>query len=131
MSKFVIEVDDDYSTGKMDAMTMISLLEDYDPEELEEMFGTDDVSDIVMEYTLSDALDIMCAYDEEDHDIEVGDEVKFDGKRGIVTAVDEDGQCLGLAGGDSVFCWDIDDVEKTGRHFDEMRVLLEALDAED
>jgi hypothetical protein len=96
---------------------------------LYEMFGTESMCMIMKNNTVYDAIAKLKAYEDKRKDsIEVGDEViDRDGYITIVTNIHErlfDGLCNDGSTMDDLF---LEDVRKTGRHFDHIDKLLEAL----
>ena len=95
------------------------------------IFGTQSCSYIMRENTAQDAIAKLKAYEDKRSDrIEVGDEViDKDGDTTIVTNIHErlfDGLCSDGSTMSDLF---LEDVRKTGRHYDHIGKLLEAMRA--
>ena len=88
----------------------------------------------ILNFTATEALDKIKAYEEEQSKIKVGDEVKVENSGGylgkaIVTYVDkyEKEIYVVFAGGSAGEITDGTRLRKTGRHFDEVEKLIEVL----
>jgi hypothetical protein len=97
--------------------------------DLYKMFGIESMCMIMKNNTVYDAIDKLKAYEDKRKDsIEVGDEViDRDGDITIVTNIHErlfDGLCNDGSTMGDLF---LEDVRKTGRHFDHIDKLLEAM----
>lgn len=86
----------------------------------------------ILNFTATEALDKIKAYEEEKSKIRVGDEIDIDDIRAVVTCVDEENDRVFVLYVDGY----IDEIEgidenvkpaKTGRHFDEVESLLKIL----
>lgn len=86
----------------------------------------------ILNFTATEALDKIKAYEEEKSKISVGDEIDIDDIRAVVTCVDEENDRVFVLYVDGY----IDEIEeidenvkpaKTGRHFDEVESLLKVL----
>lgn len=102
-----------------------------DGDGLRKMFGTANTYTIIKDNTAQEAVDKIKAYDDKHSDrIEVGDEViDKDGDTTIVTNIHErlfDGLCSDGSTMGDLF---LEDVCKTGRHYDHIGKLLEAIRA--
>ena len=98
---------------------------------LQEIFGVRSPAAIMQSNTAQQAIDKIKAYDDKHSDrIEVGDEViDKDGDTTIVTNIHErlfDGLCSDGSTMSDLF---LEDVRKTGRHYDHIGKLLEAIRA--
>ena len=125
----------EYQRGLDDAWEAarnISMLESdggYSWKEMKSIFGTDSASEIYVRHTAAEAINKIKAYEEKQNDeIKVGDEVNWLGDCFIVTRIfqphTQKEQCDGIDDDGCVY-HDIlmDDLEKTGRHFDIASIL--------
>lgn len=100
---------------------------------LYEMFGTESMCMITKNNTVYDAIDKLKAYeDKQDNRIEVGDEVKWNSDIIVITRVYEDGGfnwCDGISQDGRAFHVLAENIRKTGRHYDHIGKLLEAIRA--
>lgn len=92
-----------------------------------DIFSTSIYSEIFRDFSVSEAMERIKAYEDE-HKIRVGDEVKAWYGNAIVTCVDEKAKTAhffyktGYSG-----CDYLKNIERTGRHFDAVETLLEIL----
>ncbi len=70
-------------------------------------------------------LELLERVDEEDDELQVGDEViHINGTKAVITSEVNDGFFCAINAEGNTYGWHIDNVEKTGRHFDEVEKLL-------
>ena len=67
----------------------------------------------------------------DDNEIRVGDEVRHYGDVGVVTYVWEDGDVDVVMMNGRVATWGEEDVERTGRHFDDVVMMLKKMRGEE
>jgi hypothetical protein len=127
------KTDNGYQDGVGDAWQTINLIRKMSQHTRETRFGANELGDIMGKYTAKELIAMMRPYFEKpvvphSDRIEVGDEViDNDGDATIVTNIHErlfDGLCSDGSTMSDLF---LEDVRKTGRHYDHIGKLLEAI----
>ena len=113
-----------YDQGAQDVWELVRRILNNNPvDDLVGLFSTESLGWILKNFTAAEALEKLTG-----KDIKVGDEVrnKYLGEQKyIVTGFEKDGAVLCTFGGVQV---KVQDVEKTGRHFDQVDELLQELE---
>ena len=103
----------------------------YPVAQIEEIFHTTDYGGIFNKYSAQKVVDKIKAWEkkQEDAEIKVGDEVKIDGDKGIVIALQPRPYVLSEDGTGFLWLSDNDGLadNKTGRHFDEILKVLKQI----
>lgn len=99
--------------------------------ELDDIFNMDSNCTIMKDFSASEALEKIKAYEDE-HKIRVGDEVKAWYGNAIVTCVNEKAKTANFfyKTGESG-CDYLKNIERTGRHFDEIEAMMEKMRGEE
>lgn len=125
-----LRIKEAYEKGLDDVWECIKKIQDTPEKVRVEIFGNWAMPNIVRKHTASEAMAKIKAYEDE-HKIRVGDEVKAWYGNAIVTHVDEKAKTANFfyITGDSG-CDYLKNIERTGRHFDEIEVLIEKMKEE-
>lgn len=120
--------DEAYRKGLSDAWECIKKIQDTSVKVRVEIFGDWATPSIMQKHTASEAIAKIKAYEEDQKQIRVGDEVKAWYGNAIVTRVDEKAKTANFffKTGESG-CDYFRNIERTGRHFDAVETLLEIL----
>lgn len=123
------KIQEAYENGLNDVWEYVEKLGQLTIKEIYEVFGVeyDNIYGIIADYTPSEFIKAIKAYEEQENEIHVGDEVvSIYGNRGYVTCITEDELCVlypdGTVGHSTATTY-----TKTGRHFPQIVEILEQL----
>ena len=122
------EINEAYDKGLNDAWELIKKLtvndyrkDGYDSDELQRIFGTENLFCILKKYTPQEALSKLEAYEKEQAEIKVGDVVEVNGYKFLVTTVANDH--INLIDSKGITTWTTSTCKKTGKHIDISKIL--------
>lgn len=92
-------------------------------EAMHNIFGTHDLNHIMNSYTAKEVIQKIESYEL----INIGDEVTRIGEIGVVLVKDNNRHQVYVLTYNEIHVWHIDDIEKTGRHFDQVQDLIQQM----